>query len=140
VELNSNELKRKADLISSDTISSDTTLEEAATVPGRGAPEHAHFAPTTGVEKTAAGSNDSVETKLQSSVNLGSKTCEETQVRTGEMPPLKKVKGNKHKSTNQPASAKGSFIKLAAATVTGMAIGTVGTIIGLAALPPDYFI
>lgn len=50
-----------------------------------------------------------------------------------ELPPRKKAK--KTQSTDG-----GSMMKLAAAAITGVAIGTVGTIIGLASLPQDYFL
>jgi hypothetical protein len=52
-----------------------------------------------------------------------------------ETPPRKKVKSGPNQSNDG-----GSFMKMAAATIAGVAIGTVGTIIGLASLPQDYFI
>lgn len=50
-------------------------------------------------------------------------------------PPRKKVKKDQAQSND-----RGTFMKIAAATITGVAIGTVGTIIGLASLPQDYFL
>lgn len=49
--------------------------------------------------------------------------------------PRKKVKKDQAQSND-----RGNFMKIAAATITGVAIGTVGTIIGLASLPQDYFL
>jgi hypothetical protein len=54
------------------------------------------------------------------------------------MEPLRK-KARKTKSRTGEQRGN-SFIKMAAATLTGIAIGAVGTIVGLAALPQDYFI
>ncbi|KAK5045236.1 hypothetical protein LTR84_009342 [Exophiala bonariae] len=60
--------------------------------------------------------------------SIPDKTQEES-----DLPPRKKVK-----KTQSPDH--GSFMKIAVATITGVAIGTVGTIIGLASLPQDYFL
>jgi hypothetical protein len=54
-----------------------------------------------------------------------------------EEPPRKKAK---KLHTENHERRGNSFIKLAAATVTGIAVGAVGTIIGLATLPQDYFV
>lgn len=53
-----------------------------------------------------------------------------------EVPPRKKFKKMKQRSLERRANTRGDFVKIAAATIAGMAIGTVGTIIGLASLPP----
>ena len=47
----------------------------------------------------------------------------------------------KARKTNRKGNEKrgGHIVKMAAATITGVAIGAIGTIIGLAALPQDYF-
>lgn len=52
-----------------------------------------------------------------------------------ETPPRKKVKRGPNQNNDG-----GSLMKMAAATIAGIAIGTVGTIIGLASLPQDYFL
>ncbi|KAI1608750.1 hypothetical protein EDD37DRAFT_387820 [Exophiala viscosa] len=52
------------------------------------------------------------------------------------MPPRKKAKKSKQRSSEHRDNTGGGFLKIAAATLAGMAIGTVGTIIGLASLPP----
>ncbi|KAJ9603832.1 hypothetical protein H2200_011353 [Cladophialophora chaetospira] len=52
-------------------------------------------------------------------------------------PPRKKVKTRKAGSSK---ASRNGLVKMAAATITGMAIGAVGTIIGLAALPQEYFV
>lgn len=46
----------------------------------------------------------------------------------------------KAKKDRSQGNDGGSFMKMAAATIAGVAIGTVGTIIGLASLPQDYFL
>jgi len=51
--------------------------------------------------------------------------------------PRKKVKTEPSQGGNNDG---GSIMKMAAATIVGVAIGTVGTIIGLVALPQDYFL
>jgi hypothetical protein len=53
--------------------------------------------------------------------------------------PPPKVRKNEVTSTPRQGNTTPSFIKYAAAVITGSAIGAVGTIVGLAALPQDYF-
>ncbi|OCT52901.1 hypothetical protein CLCR_09783 [Cladophialophora carrionii] len=56
---------------------------------------------------------------------------------TNSEPPRKKARRTKSRAGERRGTG---IIKMAAATITGMAIGAVGTVIGLAALPQDYFV
>ncbi|EXJ94824.1 hypothetical protein A1O1_03222 [Capronia coronata CBS 617.96] len=124
-DLGNNALKRKAD-----QISSESTVQEKTAMPTLKSLEP---------EKPADTNND-LEIKLPTRSESDSRTSEDGQLQNAEMPQRKKVKRSQHKSTKSRASTGGSFVKFAAATVAGMAIGTVGTILGLASLPQDYFI
>ena len=53
-----------------------------------------------------------------------------------EEPPRKKARKIHAKSDRQ---GRGGIVKMAAAAITGMAIGAVGAVVGLASLPQDYF-
>ncbi|KEF63004.1 uncharacterized protein A1O9_00979 [Exophiala aquamarina CBS 119918] len=68
-----------------------------------------------------------LETKAQSAGEMVSEAIE--------TPPRKKAKKDRRRVNDG-----GSFMKMAAATIAGVAIGTVGTIVGLASLPQDYFV
>lgn len=109
--------KRKADQISSDTFDSNQSH-----------PDYLSNMLTCGTGVLDAGlpkvPNSSIEVAATALTN------------SIEIQPRKKVKKTHTKAEGLPRS---SFVKMTAATIAGMAIGAVGTIIGLAALPQDYF-
>lgn len=128
-------LKRKAD-----QMTSDTTLHFETAIPDLDKSDFADSAATAVHDKDLAGTTNNAATDLQIVVESGAKAREDTPLQEAELPPRKKVKKSKNESGERSDDAGGSLMKLAAATVAGMAIGTIGTIVGLAALPPDYFI
>ena len=119
------------------------------------------------VEETTAMSNVSIpeqhkstateamsnEAQVPESVNTGSQTydllpIEVTQtVESLKSPPAPKVASprKKHKRSKDDTGARhtkkgSSFAKLAATALVGAAVGVAGTILGLVALPPDFFV
>ena len=121
VESSSLSLKRKADLITSDDCSwmfsrsPDLSSQQVET-----------SMPTQTADTEAI--EDAHSPHKEADVPMQS-----TEV---EMPPRKKARKSKQRSSERRDNTGGGFLKIAAATVAGMAIGTVGTIIGLASLPP----
>ncbi|KIW68917.1 hypothetical protein PV04_04829 [Phialophora macrospora] len=120
--------KRKADQICSDTFNFNPASSEVATS-------------DIGDHMTAASLTDgdiaspTVETTTLSQPALVMGISEGLSA-TNMEPPRKKARKMKSRTGERRDNG---FIKMAAATITGMAIGAVGTIVGLAALPQDYF-
>lgn len=116
-------LKRKAGDISSDAVSSYTTAQS---------PELSKMALANAESTTNAESENTMQNPLH-------RPEADIPVQTTEVdiqPARKKLKKNKQRSAEGNSSGTGGFVKLAAAAIVGVAIGTVGTIVGLAALPP----
>jgi hypothetical protein len=115
--------KRKANQISSDAASSYITAQS---------PELSKMT-LANAEPIANAESDSTAQSpfVPSEADIPVQTTE-----LDSQPPRKKLKKNKQRSAEQNGSGTGGFVKLAAATIVGVAIGTVGTIVGLAALPP----
>ncbi|KIX00622.1 uncharacterized protein Z518_09687 [Rhinocladiella mackenziei CBS 650.93] len=134
LEPKSNSLKRKAD-----QTSSDSTLGDAA-----GSPELVSAESDESAAVVAQGSlgEENQENKDQSHTTPDPvrEVAVNKVTSDAEMPPRKKVKKSKSRQTEERGKATGNFVKIAAAAMAGMAIGTVGTIVGLAALPQDYFV
>ena len=116
-------LKRKADHISSDAASSYASAQS---------PEPSKMALANAEPIANAATENAVQSPLdRSEADIPVQTTEvDTQ------PARKKLKKNKQRCAEQNGSGTGGFVKLAAAAIVGVAIGTVGTIVGLAALPP----
>jgi hypothetical protein len=120
--------KRKADEICCDTFHPTTVPYECAT---------SEIGDTTAASLTDGDvASSTVETTRLSHPALVMGTAEGLSA-TNMEPLRKKARKTKSRTGEQRGN---SFIKMAAATITGMAIGAVGTIVGLAALPQDYFI
>ena len=129
--------KRKAD-----QISSDAPLEEfAAPSSDFGSIDLGDIHATTTSEEASGSTNKTITSSLSVTHDsaTGQTIVNGVPLET-ELPPRKKIKYNKHKAAERPVSNGSGFAKVAAATIAGMAIGTVGTILGLAALPADYFV
>lgn len=134
----SSTLKRKADLISSEIGHEETPgpsddVAKNATLP---------FSPASLVETSATASREREEPFAEENISsLATVNATSTTVSLDpDQPPRKRAKKNKHKSSGERGSDSNGFVKIAAATIAGVAIGAVGTIIGLAALPADYFV
>ncbi|EXJ88809.1 hypothetical protein A1O3_01873 [Capronia epimyces CBS 606.96] len=133
-ELSNRTLKRKAE-----QISSDATLQEQTVVAGSNSPNPANSISAVASDKAIDGAIDIHESNLQTSQLPGTEANDGTPLQNAELPPRKKIKRSKQRLNKSRGSSSSSLIKIAAATIAGMAIGTVGTIVGLASLPPDYF-
>lgn len=117
-------LKRKAD-----ELSSDASAPEPTKLSGPSTTESGDAGVSTSNVEDVRGPRTSSDIEIQDSLRASHETA-------CEPPARKKAKKNKHKSSDRRVNGSGDFIKIAAATIAGVAIGTVGTIIGLAALPP----
>ncbi|KIV81833.1 hypothetical protein PV11_03984 [Exophiala sideris] len=115
-------LKRKADFITSESSSWD----------GPWSPELS----SKHVEPTHAKQNADCEAETQDVRGPLLEADVPVQSTEVEVPPRKKAKQSKQRSSERRGNTGGGIFKIAAATIAGMAIGTVGTIIGLASLPP----
>ncbi|KAL2441979.1 hypothetical protein ABEF95_016984 [Exophiala dermatitidis] len=126
--------KRKADQIASDTMQ-----EEHTTTAGKRQANDVQSATAAKSTESLDNPISTVENKVTTSSMPAPKAALPTPKPAEEMSPRKKAKKNNAQTTEQHDTTSGNFVKLAAAAVAGMAVGTVGTIIGLAALPADYF-
>lgn len=119
--------KRKADEISDDAERSDS-LPQLSSSSAEPAQDHSTQAVAKDEEKTSpAGVTVPVETAI-----IAVEVEQDDDVH-----PRKKMKIDP--SPTQQRDRGKTFFKFAAATMAGFAIGTVGTIVGLASLPQDYF-
>ncbi|EHY58774.1 hypothetical protein ABEF92_008526 [Exophiala dermatitidis] len=126
--------KRKADQIASDTMQ-----EERTAMAGKRQANDVQSATAATSTESIDYSISTVEDRMTTSLMPAPEAALPTPKPAEEMPPRKKAKKNNTQIAEQPDTTSGNFVKLAAAAVAGMAVGTVGTIIGLAALPADYF-
>ena len=117
--------KRKADQISSNDFNAGPASSELA--PSEVGRYAAPIAPDAANDMSTAITNT-----MQNQHTTTLEVTENVPVASVEEPVRKKVrKVNKQRGRG--------LVKMAAATITGMAIGAVGTIIGLAALPQEFF-
>ncbi|KAJ9638015.1 hypothetical protein H2204_004606 [Knufia peltigerae] len=115
--------KRKADHISSDDLSVHT------------ANEYSHFWET--IKDNLSPVNDAeTDVRAQSppSSSLADIPVQSTEV--DDQPAYKKIRTDVDGIAESRGNSTGDAMKLAVATIAGVAIGAIGTVIGLAALPP----
>ncbi|EXJ60300.1 hypothetical protein A1O7_04452 [Cladophialophora yegresii CBS 114405] len=121
--------KRKADQISSDTLHANPAPSEFASSE-IGNVHAALMSNDADVMRPAATTIELNQPPLATEVA-------EAAPATNSEPLRKRARRSKSRTGERRGHG---IIKMAAATITGMAIGAVGTVIGLAALPQDYFI
>ncbi|ETI24871.1 hypothetical protein G647_04241 [Cladophialophora carrionii CBS 160.54] len=121
--------KRKADQICSDTLHANAAHSEF------GSSEIGDLN-TAPLPNDADIASPTVETGEPSQPALAMEVAGRLHATNSE-PPRKKARRTKSRAGERRGNG---IIKMAAATITGMAIGAVGTVIGLAALPQDYFV
>lgn len=127
-------LKRKADQISSELTPKGTltSSEPNAMSPGENK-LRAGATDAIGEDSSALQNNqhDQLASNVEAVVNESTQTMQ--------MPPRKKARKSHATTEEKRATGNGGFIKMASVVAASMAIGVVGTIVGLAALPQDYF-
>lgn len=114
-------LKRKAD-----QSSPDADLEACSESPG------ATTLPNRSSDEIGQGPED----RSSKSLNLTTEADVDYQARDTGRPLRKKARKNKYRPSEHRSHSGTGFFQIAAATIAGMAIGAVGTVLGLAALPP----
>ncbi|EXJ73831.1 uncharacterized protein A1O5_03593 [Cladophialophora psammophila CBS 110553] len=127
--------KRKAD-----QISADEPLDSNPASSGLYSSDVGDVLATTAISGNGSASGKTLLSPSPPTLEVD----ESVSTKDTEMHATKKAKKMKVKSKKQRVSVRGSgsgsFAKTAGATIAGMAIGAVGMLVGLLALPEDYFI